>query len=522
MDYHDTLSALLPRPRDDEPASLRHDIVDELSDHLTCAYHRELLRGTGPAVAKARTLERFGDPAAVARRLWFDAMKGKIMAKRILIATCLVFMAAFVWVVGVAAQRSGQSAAELSFTNRRIVDLLTQTQAANQEMVRHLQAMNSAAQSRQAMEVCNAAFRLTLELPDGPPAVGFDIGLGRGFGGSMRSDAQTGTSDERGVANFELPTSGDWEYTISRVCGDSTGRNPGSPAMLVGGAAGMMGTMSGSGGELTWKTRGTIKVTEGGSVVTHVTCPKLPPETSPVKLLVDWPADLADKNLCVEAQFVYGGVNLDTRAPWRVENLGKPNFYQTRDFLCGPGPRLSAIDDASDKLYFWRFVEGKSTSTTKGSEGVLAPNSIFADILPETLRSGPNGLECDEGGYRLVRLIVLRPRAHQGESFKGERFDVIAHAESVSSFALPVYQCEEFPDQVSPIGVKSESDADKKIGRVLLSPDYWRETEPFGEGVRREFEVEAGTGNLWTIAVPEKLAKAIRDRLNLKEPAKPK
>ena len=83
---------LLPPPRDDEPASLRQDVIDELADHLTCAYHRELLRGMAPAAAEARTLQRFGDPAAVARRLWFDAMKGKIMWQRILIGTCLVVM----------------------------------------------------------------------------------------------------------------------------------------------------------------------------------------------------------------------------------------------------------------------------------------------------------------------------------------------------------------------------------------------------------------------------------------------
>ena len=40
--FGDTLSALLPPHRDDEPATLRQDIIDELSDHLVCAYHREL------------------------------------------------------------------------------------------------------------------------------------------------------------------------------------------------------------------------------------------------------------------------------------------------------------------------------------------------------------------------------------------------------------------------------------------------------------------------------------------------
>src|SRR5262245_7768980 len=90
MDFRDILSAGFPSPRDDEPASLRDDIVDELTDHLSCAYRRELLRGADPTVAKRRVLERFGDPAAVARRLWLAAMKGKIMAQRALVACCIL------------------------------------------------------------------------------------------------------------------------------------------------------------------------------------------------------------------------------------------------------------------------------------------------------------------------------------------------------------------------------------------------------------------------------------------------
>ena len=261
---------------------------------------------------------------------------------------------------------------------------------------------------------------------------------------------------------------------------------------------------------------------EGGSLVKYIVCPKLPPETSPVRLRVDWPADLADKNLCVEAQFVYTGINLDTTAPWRIENASRPNFYQTRDILSGPGPRQLEIDDASDQLYLWRFLDGKSSPATKESEGILRPNPVVADFRSETLQSGLNGIEFEDGGYRLARLIILRRRTPQNGAFKRERFDVVAHAESVSSFALPVFQCEEFPDEMSPIGVKGELDADKKIGRVLLPPSYWLEAEHVDNLVKREFEIEAGTVSEWTITVPDELAKVIRDRLNLKQPPEQK
>ena len=240
MDYHDTLSALLPAPRDDEPASLRHDIIDELADHLTCAYHRELLRGTDPAAAKARTLQRFGDPAAVARRLWLDAMKGKIMAQRILIATCLLFMLICIWFVNLISRESSHSASELTLANRRVIEYLTQTQATNQEMMRHLQAMDNAAQSRQQLESSTVAFRLTLEMQDGPPAAGFEVRFGRGYGGSSRPDAQNGTSDERGVVVFDVGLPGEWEYTISRMYSEPTGKTQGIVSAPVGGAGGMM------------------------------------------------------------------------------------------------------------------------------------------------------------------------------------------------------------------------------------------------------------------------------------------
>src|SRR4051794_33619037 len=86
----DALSAGLPDRRDDEPDSLRDDIVDELADHLDCAYRREVLRGVDGATARQRVLERFGDPAAVARRLWLDAMRGRIMSQRVLMVCCVL------------------------------------------------------------------------------------------------------------------------------------------------------------------------------------------------------------------------------------------------------------------------------------------------------------------------------------------------------------------------------------------------------------------------------------------------
>ncbi len=72
----------LPAPLDDEPPSVRQDIADELADHLTCAYRRELLKTPDEPTAQQRVLDRFGNPQRIAYQLWFQALWGRIMLNR--------------------------------------------------------------------------------------------------------------------------------------------------------------------------------------------------------------------------------------------------------------------------------------------------------------------------------------------------------------------------------------------------------------------------------------------------------
>ena len=70
------------------------DIADELADHLHCSMTRERLsdegRGRSEEEIVTAALERFGDPGQIARRLWWDAMKERIMAQRFMMAVTLV------------------------------------------------------------------------------------------------------------------------------------------------------------------------------------------------------------------------------------------------------------------------------------------------------------------------------------------------------------------------------------------------------------------------------------------------
>ncbi len=100
MVRHDGLTDACGPQRDDEPAGLRRDIADELADHLACAVRRQQQQGDEDDAAERAAAERFGDPRAVARRLWLDAMKETIMNERIklgLIAAACIAVCAMMW-----------------------------------------------------------------------------------------------------------------------------------------------------------------------------------------------------------------------------------------------------------------------------------------------------------------------------------------------------------------------------------------------------------------------------------------
>lgn len=92
MNWANVIIEGLPPRRGNEPGSLRGDIADELADHLACALSRELRRTDDPAAAEKAVLTRFGNPATVARRLWWDAMKENIVKDRIMIAVMVVLV----------------------------------------------------------------------------------------------------------------------------------------------------------------------------------------------------------------------------------------------------------------------------------------------------------------------------------------------------------------------------------------------------------------------------------------------
>ncbi len=159
MDWPNDIAGQLPAPRDDEPDSLRDDIVDELADHLTCALNRELHATSNETDAERNVLERFGNPRRIARRLWFDAMKEKIMSQRLQMVQTVVMAVICLAVLGLTWTIFSQNRA-LTEVNRAVLEQLT--------------AMSGRPSvASQSPEWIHAKVRLALGEPGGPPAVGF-------------------------------------------------------------------------------------------------------------------------------------------------------------------------------------------------------------------------------------------------------------------------------------------------------------------------------------------------------------
>ena len=273
MDFRESISGELPAPRDDEPAGLRQDILDELADHLACSFHREILRGVQPEEARRRAIERFGSPAAVARRLWLDAMKGKIMAQRFWIATSLIVTTACVGLTGLAWSQSKRIAAEQAEANRRLAEALDQSRTANEAILRRLEAVAKAS-SKSSVWV-PIKLRLTLEKPDGPPAVGYKVHLGRGIGGALGPSQMKRITDDSGLADFGVVQPGDWEFHVQAY---------------------------------PWTLTQSVNVLPDTPVDRTIACPMK--GQAPVKVRVDWPKSLVEKDLVAVAVFRHQGVKV--------------------------------------------------------------------------------------------------------------------------------------------------------------------------------------------------------------------
>ena len=476
MDDRDVLSVELPPPREDEPLGLRQDILDELADHLGCAYRRELLRGAGPVEARQRVLNRFGDPAAVARRLWLDAMKGKIMAQRILVATCLVVTLASLAVVGILSQQSIRA-------QRDAARMAVEAQNNQREMLKQLREMSDAIRNPRSFDWNPLTFKLTEETPAGPALAGVVIMLAQAD--QRPQNWISRTTDGSGVADFGLVNPGTYNYQFSETWASG----------LLGGS-------------------GKLRVEPGRQVNKVIVFPKHLLESVPLRMRSTWPNDLEKERLILEAQFqtkpiVQDEVEWTIQHRWTLEQpdttpfgMSAPLYIQTRSVLSGPGPALAEVFNSRPGLYLW------------GSD-VENPPKTWADVLTNDIREvkDPGGtLMWEQCHYQLTKLTVLRPVPSSDGKESIRHFEVLAEGYSWGGGQRGIRHDPPTEKELkTALATMGEFRPQPSSVKVKLPAEFWTR-------MSTRFDARPGQVNEWTIPLPDELIKVVREKLKVAKP----
>jgi hypothetical protein len=407
MDIRETLSAQLPPIRQDEPARLRQDILDELSDHLICAYNREVLRGVESSVAHRRVLKQFGEPAALARRLWLDAMKGKIMTQRVVIGTCVFVTAASLALVGFIWQQA-----------RQMVAMQTaEARAREQQVLAQLRAMSEAIQHPRSPDWNPVRVKLTEETPEGPPVVGATIVLTRSFENPPKTIQKV--TDAAGLADFGSINPGDYTFQIYKQSAEWSLQHASS-----------------------------LNVQPGTDVTKSIICPKAPPLRAGVRVHWKWPADLEKQPLRLFAAFSLSGREIGPGNNWAIQRLEARQTTEGSNIqhqggmnarpwppqhavLCGPATKISEFLLDLGGPYLWTF--GPDGIAMNEEDAAEYGSREWADLVEKETRElkDPSAtIEVEAGKYGLSELLVLRPTHPQPRESLGpsqKRYELLAN-----------------------------------------------------------------------------------------------
>jgi hypothetical protein len=475
MDFRDGLSADLPSPRDDEPASLRDDIVDELADHLACMYRRELLRGADAIAAKARVLEQFGDPVAVARRLWFDAMKGKIMSQRILVSCCIFLTLLSLSLVGVMWMQLIDSRRMAVAMEARAREEARAAQAAQEQMLKQMAALSKAVENPRAPDWIPVSFKLTQETLDGPPGVGFQASLGRGTGGSNKPEAIQRESDANGIVDFGVVQPGDWEFRISRN--------------LEGGSS--------------WHTQGKLNVGLGNKIEKTIICPRISPVQPELKVRIDWPVELVGKDLAALAVFHHKGFDYQPGLHWYLSTSPYSGWWSNRAcFLAEKGQQ--SADVKMDGFYFWRLANPSETGMEASKSlaaGPFRPDQVYLELSGLGAVPEAKTIAWHEGAYELVVMAVTKPIRSLRPSFHDERSALLALAGHESAYIL-----DELPADSTDPRRGNAFRGQRALAGVPIADAFQKAFEP-------SLVIKRDQTNHWTLHLPDELTKAVREKL---------
>lgn len=287
MEWLDDLTAKLPARRDDEPSALRDQIVRELRDHLQCAFQREMLKCGNEIEAAHRVLARFGDPARLARILWFDAMSEKIMSQRLMLGFAGVMAAGCISMGFVSWRVSEQSAQAMQ-------SMAEEGRAMNVALLEQFERMRTESEHDRSLDWIRVKVRLVQEktatTPTPVPASGLKVHIDDGVGNRTVTFEQERLSTAAPEIDFGLFAPGRYRLTVSAPCGDFL--------------------------------RQDLFVRAGESpVVKTIVCPTEPVEGD-VAIDVEWPDDLLNKPIGLFC-FVYSNEQQINGEKWLTGNYAK-------------------------------------------------------------------------------------------------------------------------------------------------------------------------------------------------------
>lgn len=368
----DDISVHLPAPRDDEPRALRSDIADELADHLACSVARERLRdeqhrGRSEEELLGEALDRFGDPREVARRLWWDAMKEKIMTQRVILGVTLVAAAAAIGAVALLAQ--------LMANNR---EDQKQMLGAQREW---MQAMLAEVRKPRESQGGDGRFsdwqplRVKLVDEEGNPVEGGASCTGRPFGKDDAIEQQVQT-DATGLADFGRLPAG--PYTVTCYV-KATSESGGRTDILLG---------------------------PGRPSETTIRCPTKYDTSVPATFTITAPGDISPDRLYFVAQLRRLGRNVDGIF-WQY--VGEPKAVAVLldakgtvlgefpiDFINGTGRRGGLLRAGSMPRVFGEFISEIPSMIPLSRAQNIIPSlydvafaAYGAEVLPDNANNRP-------------------------------------------------------------------------------------------------------------------------------------
>lgn len=238
---YDEIAADLPPPGDDEPESLRQDLLDELADHLTCAMAREtqleqVVRQDPGSTAWGRVVARFENPRAVMFRLWRDAMWERLMMQRVVSWMMIVTLGALC--LGMVFVVRSVNQQQLAMAQQQQAMALQQQEIAATLQRISEQSAREAAASKTAASIEWVPVEIRLASAEAGEAVpkGFKVRLSRTNSQDSMPPWEA-VIDESSYVRFPMVHYGTYQLRVLAPWGESTmssvNIHPGTPLSLT-------------------------------------------------------------------------------------------------------------------------------------------------------------------------------------------------------------------------------------------------------------------------------------------------